>query len=165
MTKNSPATLKKKYERQSYWKAHTPVGTFPPTLVRVCKDCRKTKECGWNYSFTQTGRPEYRTRCRDCHNKYSATRQRMRRPKATAYSKKYKRERKAKCVEYLGGTCIKCGYSHVAGLTFHHRDRTTKKHEIGAILDWKWETILAELDKCNLVCWNCHMEIHAEERA
>ena len=63
-------------------------------------------------------------------------------------------------VEYKGGKCIKCGYDkNIAALDFHHRDPKKKKFRLGtdAITDWK--TRKKELDKCDLLCANCHREI------
>lgn len=140
------------------------MASFPIYKVRVCRDCKQSKQCGWNYAFTQKGTPTYYSRCRKCHNKYSAERQRARRPRGNVYRRKVIAERKRKCIELLGNQCGECGYSNPLALTFHHKDSKTKLYEIGAILDWKWETIELELAKCILLCWNCHMEIHGKER-
>lgn len=71
---------------------------------------------------------------------------------------------KAKCVAYLGGKCVRCGYkkSHAA-LDFHHRDPKTKLFSIAARLGSSgWAALRPELDKCDLVCANCHREIEEE---
>ena len=50
-------------------------------------------------------------------------------------------------------------------MLFHHRDPATKKFGIsmaGSIQ--AWETIKEELDKCDLLCSNCHAELHDAER-
>ena len=68
---------------------------------------------------------------------------------------------KQKCVEYKGGKCIVCGYSRCANvLDFHHLDPTEKDFSIGG-KTIAWEKLKAELDKCVLVCANCHREIGA----
>ena len=45
-------------------------------------------------------------------------------------------------------------------LKFHHRDPLTKSFGIGGSHCRKWELLIKELDKCDLVCSNCHDEIH-----
>jgi len=72
---------------------------------------------------------------------------------------------KQKCIEYKGNSCQKCGYSKtITGLCFHHLDTATKLFGItGPAFNKAWEIIKAELDKCILVCGNCHGEIHDEE--
>lgn len=76
---------------------------------------------------------------------------------------KQRLERKIKAVEYKGGKCIKCGYNKCIGaLQFHHRDKKTKKFQIGGCDITDWEVIKKELDKCDLLCANCHHEIEYE---
>lgn len=68
-----------------------------------------------------------------------------------------------RAVTYKGGKCILCGYDRcIAALDFHHLDPTQK--EFGISMDGitrSWIRIQVELDKCVLVCSNCHREIHA----
>lgn len=77
-----------------------------------------------------------------------------------AQQKRAKR-RKAELIALKGGKCSVCGYSrNTAALCFHHlRD---KKFGIDSrhISNTTWEKLLAELEKCILVCHNCHAEIH-----
>jgi hypothetical protein len=70
---------------------------------------------------------------------------------------------KVKMIEYKGGKCQKCGYiKNLKALAFHHRDRTTKSFNIGGSHSRKWKVLKTELDKCDLVCSNCHIEIEDE---
>lgn len=67
---------------------------------------------------------------------------------------------KLKAIEYKGGCCSICGYSKsVLSLSFHHTDTNNKDFQISGITK-SWEKIRIELDKCILVCNNCHGEIH-----
>lgn len=79
-----------------------------------------------------------------------------------SYLKARRRIRKKRLVEMRGGCCELCGYDRcIEALEFHHRDSSTKEFVInGSILAAKkWETILAEVDKCDMICANCHREI------
>ncbi len=73
-----------------------------------------------------------------------------------------KRRRKVKllAIEYKGGKCQVCGYRKYPGaLDFHHVNGD-KKFGIGDKgYTRSWEKVKAELDKCILVCANCHREI------
>jgi len=66
-------------------------------------------------------------------------------------------------VEYKGGQCNFCGYSKCPdALDFHHCDPKQKDFGLSARgLTRSWERIKKELDKCVLVCANCHREVHA----
>ncbi len=73
----------------------------------------------------------------------------------------YRRKAKLKAVEYLGGKCVKCGYDKcVAALHFHHKDKKDKEFKISDGLIRAWNLVVKELDKCELVCANCHAEEH-----
>lgn len=75
-----------------------------------------------------------------------------------------KRLRKIRAVEYLGGRCNKCGKDwHPAIFEFHHVDPTTKERDPSKMLQLSWERLTAELDKCVLLCANCHRLTHHEE--
>jgi predicted HNH restriction endonuclease len=62
-------------------------------------------------------------------------------------------------MDYKGGKCITCSYSNYDGaLEFHHLDPNKKEFVIG--LSRNWNLTKKEMDKCILVCSNCHREIH-----
>lgn len=68
---------------------------------------------------------------------------------------------KAQAVAYKGGKCSICGYDKcIQALEFHHLD-TNKDFGIGDNgYTRAWSKVKEELDKCILVCANCHREIH-----
>lgn len=70
------------------------------------------------------------------------------------------RENKRKGIAYLGGECENCGYKKNAdALDFHHKDPSTKEDNYRSRVGWK--RLKKELDKCMLLCANCHREIHS----
>ena len=83
------------------------------------------------------------------NNPYSTQKQR-------AYRNKWK------ALQSKGGKCIQCGESHPAKLCFHHREPSKKELELGSrtFANRKWETIKEEVDKCDLLCHNCHQMLH-----
>lgn len=76
-----------------------------------------------------------------------------------------KQKRKKKCVEYKGGKCENCGYDKcINALEFHHRDPNEKDFNISTFgYRMSFEELKKELDKCALLCANCHRELHAGE--
>ncbi len=67
----------------------------------------------------------------------------------------------AKGVTYKGGKCQKCGYAAaIEVLEFHHRDTKAKNFTIAANRTRSWGQVKGELDKCDLLCANCHREEH-----
>ena len=75
--------------------------------------------------------------------------------------KNYRNRLKEKLVEYKGGKCEICGYDKcVEALEFHHLDPTEKEFGISSYSSLSFEKAKNEVDKCVLVCANCHREIH-----
>ncbi len=85
--------------------------------------------------------------------------------RVAACLRKKRAELKRRMVEYLGGACKRCGYSKcLRALSIHHAD-PDRKHEgrlNGTIAyEWRsWAAVTKELDSCQLLCANCHMETH-----
>lgn len=73
-------------------------------------------------------------------------------------------KKKEQLVKMKGGKCQVCGYSKsIKALVFHHRDPKEKRFSISSRLDKKLETLIKEIQKCDLLCANCHAELHAAE--
>jgi ribosomal protein L35 len=92
---------------------------------------------------------ENKERCRACRNLAVVKRRKI---------------LKLKAIEYKGGVCSRCSYSScVEAMEFHHLNPSEKDFGIGKIGTKKsWSSLVKELDKCILVCANCHRELHAE---
>jgi 5-methylcytosine-specific restriction endonuclease McrA len=58
--------------------------------------------------------------------------------------------------EMLGGKCVRCGAT--SDLEFDHVDRHTKSFTIGSRAMSRWDGLLVELAKCQLLCRPCHIE-------
>lgn len=53
--------------------------------------------------------------------------------------------------------CSDCGYKeHAVALDFDHRDPETKIANVSAMRQASKKTLLAEIEKCDVVCANCH---------
>lgn len=69
---------------------------------------------------------------------------------------------KSECINYKGRKCQQCGYNQcISALEFHHINPENKSFEISKYSKRKFDkTSKAELDKCVLLCANCHAEEH-----
>lgn len=108
--------------------------------MKVCK----------NHGLTDfVKRNDKRFRCRQC---------------AVDAVRKRRHDVKKFAVEYKGGKCSRCGYNKsMSALAFHHTDPSQKDFNIGVSGYTKsYDDLKIELDKCELVCHNCHSEIHDE---
>lgn len=76
---------------------------------------------------------------------------------------KRSKERKIKLIEMSGGGCEICGYNrNMSALCFHHLDEKNKSFPLEArkLSNTNWESIVNEWEKCQLLCHNCHAEVH-----
>jgi predicted HNH restriction endonuclease len=115
--------------------------------MKTCTKCLKIKSPSEFYN--QSDRKSGTSRCRECLNKYFVERW---------------VKRKLDAIAYKGGSCQVCGYDKYYGaLQFHHRDPSKKDVVWTKLRLRSWEKITAELDKCDLLCANCHAEVHQKD--
>jgi hypothetical protein len=113
---------------------------------RTCVDCSKSLDISSFYNRSGRDDEHYMT-CKACWNYKRHLRQKA---------------NKQKAVDHLGGSCVICGYdSHLGSLHFHHVDPSEKEYDFSSGRSLSFEKVKAELEKCILVCGNCHSEIHA----
>lgn len=72
-----------------------------------------------------------------------------------------KMRNKQHAIDYLGGNCCMCGYNKSpAAIDFHHVNPQEKSVTVKQLSACSLEKILREVDKCVLLCSNCHREYH-----
>jgi hypothetical protein len=107
--------------------------------------------------------------CRPC--KYAIDREykknnieKTRKNNSAAQQRRYIKNRELLCQYLTENPCITCGESDIVVLDFDHRDPSTKRTTISkAATSWSWETIKTEIDKCDVLCANCHRRKTAKE--
>lgn len=78
--------------------------------------------------------------------------------------KEYRRQTKILAVAYKGRYCKHCNCNvDMNKFHFHHIDRETKLFTISNNLNLAWPKIKKELDKCILLCSECHIDIHRKK--
>jgi len=131
-------------------------GAAPPTptalggIMKVCTKCNELKE---DNAFTKRkDRPlGLQSQCKDC----------------AALVKKLDRAEKAEYIRRLRETtaCIECGkhYNH-SMMVYQHRNSYDKLFNVSEGTNRNWVKVLAEIDKCDIICANCHKYRHYLER-
>ena len=121
--------------------------------TKTCAICGKT--------FTTIRYGHSRRFCFDCSPQYNHGESR------SANITSIRRAIKKKLVEYKGGKCERCGYNKcIWALQFHHKDPNEKDFSISSQLNlsnFNMDNYYKEVDKCELLCANCHAEEHATE--
>ena len=114
---------------------------------RFCPRCKK--DCDTSNFYNRRGKKNSSVYCKQC---------------TTDQTLERARKIKSIMVEYKGGSCNRCGYNKsYSALEFHHLDPSQKDFTLSHLKHSKInDKIKKELDKCILVCANCHREIHEE---
>lgn len=106
-----------------------------------------------NKKNSNTGSDTVYYTCRACMTESQAARVRL---------------NKQKSIEYMGGSCRHCGGTfpgHPEVFEFHHVDPNTKEKGVGNFrMSRSFKKIKEELDKCVMLCANCHRIEHARLR-
>lgn len=75
--------------------------------------------------------------------------------------KNFRKRLKERATYVLGDKCQICGYDKcIEALEFHHINPEEKDFSFGSNSNRSWESTREEIQKCILVCANCHREIH-----
>lgn len=129
-------------------------------LHAYCKNCQRlnrSKNPKIPLDLTKCSTPDCTNLPRNRFEKYCSKRC-GRKVKSFLLGRRLKQD----AVAFTGGSCSKCGYNKsIAALNFHHRDTTQKEFLVTQKLR-PWSVIVKELQKCDLVCANCHRELHAD---
>lgn len=102
--------------------------------------------------------------CRLCNKKFRHYgKQKRQTNRCGACNTKIRRFRaKAAAIKFLGEKCVKCGWQgNQAALQFHHTDPNEKDFIIGSVANKSWDSIKKEMQKCILLCANCHSIEHS----
>jgi hypothetical protein len=127
------------------WSSKTSVFTENGIEYKICPNCEIKKPATKEFYYLKDG-GRLCAYCKKCNNKITFTKQ---------------KELKIKAVEYKGGKCICCNYDrYVGALEFHHVNPKEKEYSISELRSYTFEVVKIELDKCVLLCKNCHAEVH-----
>jgi len=111
--------------------------------LKLCPKCNTSKSRDNFYKSTKSS-----SYCKPCILDSNAERRRV---------------IKQQAIDYLGGKCSNCGYNKCnAALEFHHTD-PTKKDKDYSNYKTSFDKLKSELDKCVLLCANCHREHHSSD--
>lgn len=119
--------------------------------TKQCSICGLEKPLT-DFAFRDKKEGIYRANCRKCQSDYA--------------SRRYYFNKEILDKTKEGKSCVRCGYSEcVEALDYHHIDPTTKKDTVARLLThYNVEDGLKEIEKCVLLCANCHRLYHFLEK-
>jgi len=118
--------------------------SIKPKDEKFCTSCKETHPSSEFYRRRQGN--DLSSYCKKC---------------TVIQTQKRQRKLKEQSIQYKGGECVKCGYNKCqAALQFHHVDKTKKEFTLAHRKVTSFVKVKDELDKCILLCANCHAEEH-----
>jgi len=103
------------------------------------------------------------------HNRYAGDLEFRERVKANARTRSVKSRRENRALVNalkIDTGCADCEYKdHAAALEFHHLDPATKSGPVSKFYGGTLQRLQAEIDKCIVLCGNCHAIREYEIRA
>lgn len=129
--------------------------------MRKCIRCGPKDESEFNLRDEKRGLLQYV--CRDCQREQMRDRCASNRENVLEINRQSTQKSQIRAASFIPGylsdkSCVDCGESDMAVLTFDHV-RGEKKYNISNMITrgYNVETIKRELEKTETVCFNCHM--------
>lgn len=130
--------------------------------VKKCGCCGEVKVFS-EFSWKSKAKNLLSSECKLCHRKMRNEHYIKNTKKEISRATERKRELSLKLKEYKSNLCcVRCGFNHPATLQFHHTDPTIKDMAVSRIVavGRSWDRILNEINKCVVLCANCHAIEH-----
>ena len=116
--------------------------------MKQCITCKETLLLE-DFSIDRSNKDNRQRQCRICNNQ--------------AKRKIHERNRDYQASIKENGECLICGESHISVLVFHHKVPGSKRFNIGNPGTRSIKRIQEEIEKCDLLCANCHRKLHYAE--
>lgn len=134
--------------------------------MKICSHCKLNLPTeSFNVKNKNTGKLQ--SLCKECNKEksraYYAANKEHHKKVTLSRSKLGRIEAQKKLLDYLKDHPCSCGETHPAALDFDHlRD---KKYGISDMVrqGYSWESIMTEIDKCQVLCANCHRKKTAKD--
>jgi len=130
--------------------------------TKICSRCKETKEVSQFCKMTKS-RDGYQPACKFC---MADSWRRSRNNKLDHYKKVQKAREDRWVVRFnqwkTTQSCLICKEDHIECLDFHHLDPAVKDGDVSDMVrNVGWNTLMNEVQKCVVLCANCHRKYHA----
>jgi hypothetical protein len=134
-------------------------------MEKTCTKCNQIKSIK-DFTRRKSSKDNYHSRCKTCTRK--DTQQHYKQNKSY-YLAKNKRQKAKLCSWFKNYKvtlkCNQCDESHISCLSFHHIDPSKKEINVATAVarTWSKEKIISEIEKCIILCENCHRKLHWQD--
>jgi hypothetical protein len=132
-------------------------------MEKKCSKCQTVLDIS-NFNIkgkNADGSIKYQTYCKKCNKErskqyYAENREKHKKETRKRTNIRIKQVQDNLISYFLSHPCIDCGEADIRVLEFDHlKNKEANISEV--IRDWSWKRILNEIDKCEIVCSNCHI--------
>ena len=125
---------------------------------KTCPTCHVTKPVTeFNFKSRATGRRH--SYCRECGKKLTRSHYRRSKPSYPKRNLRAYAERRQMVIDAKSRPCADCGIQYpYYVMDFDHREGATKQFSLHSVHGVTKNAILREIEKCDVVCSNCHRE-------
>ena len=129
--------------------------------MKRCSLCKAEKDPG-EFNRNKAKKDGLNDVCRSCSNARSATyyaeNTGLHKKNACINRDRVRTQNQQHLLQLFECGCLDCGNKDVRVLEFDHRDPNCKRDNVSRMLGLGcgWATILKEVEKCDIVCANCH---------
>lgn len=127
-------------------------------ICYTCKTDKPEEEFNWRSKAKGTRNRQ----CRQCNKLYKDAYYQLNKEKVVAdvLSRQHERRDNFQAWKAERG-CLKCPENDPACLDLHHVDDNKEYGIAEMVRNYSWETVLKEIEKCVILCSNCHRKYHA----
>jgi predicted HNH restriction endonuclease len=130
-------------------------------MLKKCTECKIEKELDQFYN-SKAGKYKKTSKCKVCLDIANKKWDIANKERNSKYKYDRRQNIKKQLFDYLGGKCKICGLiDHMSCYDFHHVNPQEKEKEVSYIAGYSLKRAMKEVEKCILLCSNCHRKLHA----
>lgn len=132
--------------------------------TKICSKCHQKLPID-KFTLNKTRKDGHQTFCIDCQQIYQKQHYKKHKTRYLSKNQKQKKTIKAWWCNYKNTLkCERCGENHIYCLDFHHLNQSKKEYNISSMIyRYGRKTVLKEIEKCIVLCKNCHAKEHHRE--
>ena len=132
--------------------------------TKICGMCKKELDVSF-FRGNKAKKDGLQTQCIECRKEYNKKHYIKNKKVYNERTKKRNKELREWFTEYKKTLfCNKCGDNRWYVLDFHHKNGEEKDLNVSILVNYGKKRILEEIKKCDVLCSNCHRELHHFEK-
>lgn len=130
--------------------------------TKLCTKCGQVKPVS-EFGKNKSKKDGLQSHCKECVKIYKKKHYEENKEQYKIRNQSYREHNRDRLNRYKETLkCSVCGESRIWCLDFHHTDPNTKENNISSLIDYPIK-LQEELEKCVILCANCHRDLHHKQ--